>query len=53
MEMHPCPIDITTHENYLTLKTTREEKDIKNELVKHVVDILSAEFAKEFPKKKK
>lgn len=41
MEQHPCAIDITAPENYLNLKTSREELSIKNELVKQVVDILS------------
>jgi hypothetical protein len=37
----------------MQLKTAKEEKDIKNDIVKHIVDILTVEFAREFPKKQK
>ena len=53
MERHPCLIEITTNENYMDLKSKLEEKEIKNDVVQHIVNILTAEFAKEFPKKKK
>jgi predicted site-specific integrase-resolvase len=33
-------------------KVKKEEKNIKDEVVKHIVNILTAEFAKEFPKRK-
>lgn len=53
MEQHPCLLEVPTHENYMELKTKMEEKQIKGELVQHIVNILSTEFAREFPKKKK
>lgn len=53
MEFAPCAIEIVANENYMDLKTKREEKLIQGELVEHIVSILSAEFAKEFPKRKK
>lgn len=53
MEASPCAIEIIASENYMELKAKKEEKQVKNELVQHIVNILSAEFAKEFPKKKR
>lgn len=37
----------------MDLKAKKEEKQIKNEIVEHIVNILSSEFAREFPKRKK
>jgi hypothetical protein len=53
MEFAPCPLEILASENYMELKAQKEEKLVKNELMEHIVNILSAEFAKEFPKRKK
>ena len=33
MEASPCPIEIIASENYMELKTKKEEKQVKNELV--------------------
>jgi len=33
-------------------KVRKEEKNIKDEVVKNIVNILAAEFAKEFPRRK-
>jgi len=53
MEQHPCFLETLTNENYMELKTKTEEKQVKNDVVQHIVNILTTEFAKEFPKKKK
>jgi len=41
----PCAIEIVANDNYMDLKAKKEEKQIQNELVAHIVNILSAEFA--------
>ena len=46
MEQHPCLLEVPTNENYMELKTKLEEKQIKNDVVQHIVNILSTEFAR-------
>ena len=53
MEQQPCLLEVPTHENYLILKTKQEEQQIKDDVVQHIVNMLSTEFAREFPKPKK
>ena len=40
MERSPCAIDIAAPENYMELKTRKEEKMVKDEVVKHIISIL-------------
>lgn len=41
MEQHPCLLEVPTNENYMDLKTKMEEKEIKGDVVQHIVNILT------------
>ncbi len=53
MAVKPCPLEIIMKEEAVELIQKKEEKNIKNELVDNIINILMAEFAKEIPKRKK